>query len=147
MKGQLIFQFIIAAIIFFAIIIYTINFLNIKAGYYADTMFTNDLEMKLLTISEVLTKNTLSENWPVLDANKINDFISDCNQHKDDVYRRLGIENYNFKISITSSKITNFNYECGDNPSGVNVAHIKRYAVVDWNGEIKPVSMEMWLWR
>jgi hypothetical protein len=54
MKGQLIFEFIIAGLIFFAIIIYTINYLNISTSDFKEKFSQSRLQSKAVQIAEIL---------------------------------------------------------------------------------------------
>jgi hypothetical protein len=54
MKGQLIFEFIIAGLIFFIIIIYTINYLNFNVSDFRDKFYQNRLQSKAFQVSEIL---------------------------------------------------------------------------------------------
>lgn len=57
MKGQLVLEFIIAGLIFFAIIVYTINYLNVNVSDFRVKAHQNRLQTKALQVSEILMGN------------------------------------------------------------------------------------------
>jgi hypothetical protein len=54
MKGQLIFEFIVAGLIFFAIVLYSINFLNANMSDFREKFYQNKLQGKAFQVSEIL---------------------------------------------------------------------------------------------
>jgi hypothetical protein len=54
MKGQLIFEFIVAGLIFFAIVLYTINYLNVNMSDFSGKFYQNRLQSKAIQIAEIL---------------------------------------------------------------------------------------------
>ena len=89
MRGQLIFQFVLASFVFFALIFWVIGFLS---GSYSDYSQRADLELKravLFSFSEILLKHVLSNPWPKLDSSKI-DWFCYCEDCKS-VAERFGL--------------------------------------------------------
>ena len=81
MKGQMVFEFVIAAIILFTIIIYVINFLSSIMGVYHSRFSGSFLESKAIQISEVLMNDPvegLSYEWPAFDGERMSDFDAEC---------------------------------------------------------------------
>jgi hypothetical protein len=81
MKGQLIFEFVIAAFILFSIILFTINNLSISMYTYHTTFNSNFMESKAMQISEVLMNdpvNGIVSEWPLLSTQKMADFNDTC---------------------------------------------------------------------
>lgn len=54
MKGQLILEFVIAGLIFFMIIVYTINYLNMNVADFKSKFYQSYLQTKAIQVSEVL---------------------------------------------------------------------------------------------
>lgn len=82
MKGQLVFEFVIAAFILFGIILFTINSLSANMNLYHTNYVSNFLESRALQITEVLMndpKNGIVDEWPMLNENKMTNFNSSCN--------------------------------------------------------------------
>ena len=90
-KGQAVFEFVISTILFFAVIFYVLNFLNVTIFTFNSEYTNAILESKSLQISELLVKDKglwdsgepsivgLASEWPVLEEGKITDFINYCN--------------------------------------------------------------------
>ncbi len=81
MKGQMVFEFVIAALILFTIIIYVLNFLSSMMGVYHARFVGSSLESKAIQVSEVLMNDPvegLSQEWPRLDGEKMSDFDAEC---------------------------------------------------------------------
>ena len=57
MKGQLIFEFLIAGLIFFAIVLYSINYLNFNVSDFKAKSYQNRLQSKAIQISDILLKS------------------------------------------------------------------------------------------
>ncbi|MEM5797815.1 MAG: hypothetical protein QXP39_02900 [Candidatus Aenigmatarchaeota archaeon] len=139
MIGQLTFQFVIAAFIFFALVVYVSGLMNSIFQNYIDLSDFEIRNEKLLTFSEALLKHGLTEDWPVLNKEKIEEF---CNMPKDDVIemynlKRLyafGPQKYKYRLEILDKK-------CGDElPS--NYASIKRFAILD--NKLVSVFVAIW---
>lgn len=82
MKGQLIFEFVIAAFILFGIILFTINNLSDYMGLYHTNYQSNFLENRAMQISDILMNdpvNGIVDEWPVLSEAKMDSFNSTCN--------------------------------------------------------------------
>lgn len=113
MKGQLVFEFIIAAVLLFAIIMYIINYLSINFSSFSKEFYSDNLENKLLQISEILIldNNTgLVKNWPVLNYTKIMELNQSCDSNPDhyipdDLANKLDVNKENIKIQI--NKVSN----------------------------------------
>jgi hypothetical protein len=54
MKGQFIFEFLIAGLIFFTVVVYTISYLNVNVSDFKNKFYYNRLQSKAIQISEVL---------------------------------------------------------------------------------------------
>lgn len=84
MKGQLVFEFIIAAFILFGIILFVINSLAANMNVYHSNFLSNFLESRAMQIGEILMndpKNGLVDEWPVLNEAKMSSFNSSCNSN------------------------------------------------------------------
>ncbi len=60
MKGQFVFEFLIAGLIFFVIVVYSINYLNVNVSDFKSKFYQNRLQSKAIQISEVLMKGSSS---------------------------------------------------------------------------------------
>ena len=54
MKGQMVFEFLIAGIMFFAIVVYSINYLNVNVSDFKWKFYQDKLQGKAMQISDIL---------------------------------------------------------------------------------------------
>ena len=52
MKGQFVFEFLVAGLIFFLIILYSINYLNVNVSDFKDDFYRSRLQGKAIQISD-----------------------------------------------------------------------------------------------
>ncbi|MFH1978662.1 MAG: hypothetical protein ABIJ92_05025 [Candidatus Aenigmatarchaeota archaeon] len=170
-KGQLVFEFIIAAILLFGIIIYSINYLNTSVNVFRSDSYGNELELKTLQTSEMLVGHKGSwsggnpdiiglahdSGWPVLDSTKLSDFDNTCDfpAGYSDILDKLDLleatylsvkSNYDLKVQINQSGT--LLVECNDPalsvlPTNRRIAHVQRYALTE-TGEI--LDVDVWVW-
>ena len=164
----MVFEFVVAAIIFFAIVLYTINYLNSSVSAFSGDSYTNNLEMKAIQISEVLVHNRglwdgsapkivgLSREWPVLDSEKIQELNVFCNDPTNpDNYAYLlenlglkenrfgGTQTYRIKIVINERGNPAALLDCGPTPPEKRRVAVERFAL---SGGNKILSVNVWLW-
>lgn len=151
MKGQMVFEFLIAAVIFIGIIIFILNILNTNVALFAGDYFVYNMENKVIAASEALVKTMggvgLAKEWPVLDQARI-DAFPNCGTLE--VLEGLNLINkpgfgqpYDVRIVINESETSAPLLECGsDAPEGVTTAIIKRFGIL--NGEV--VEITVWVW-
>ncbi len=155
-KGQLVFEFIIAAIFFFYIVFYVISYLNTTAAVFANDFYINSLEFKALQTSETLLHNEgiwngsepivmgLAVDWPVLNATKIQYMETYCSANYETVLNKLDINSsrgHGVRIEVNNT-IGNL-MDCGFLPDGFVNARIDRFALSD-GGEY--LTMIVWVW-
>lgn len=85
-KGQAVFEFVIAAVLFFGIIFYVISFLNINMTTYSYQSRKSELESRAAGISEYLLYFNLTDEWPILSYQKIKEFQEFCNSPINNMY-------------------------------------------------------------
>jgi hypothetical protein len=163
-KGQMVFEFMIAAVLFFSIVIYVISYLNTNVDAYATEYYLNDLENKAVQISELLVHNRgywesdipymigAEKEWPVLNRTRIADINRTCNEDYVNFLRRLDLEEINFygtrlyKVRIVIDDLdgeTNL-MDCGMEPGYVfQNAYVQRIALSDDNNILK---IGIWVW-
>ncbi|MBN2330800.1 MAG: hypothetical protein JXC85_03215 [Candidatus Aenigmarchaeota archaeon] len=81
MKGQLVFEFVIAAFILFGIILFSINNLASYMNLYHTNYLSNFQEGRAMQISEILLndpKTGIVDEWPVLNEAKMGYFNTTC---------------------------------------------------------------------
>lgn len=165
MKGQMVFEFVVAAVIFFGIIFYTINYLNSSVSAFSGDLYINNLETKVVQISELLVHSSgvwddstpktvgLSKKWPVLNMTKIQLLDDFCNYTANYTYllQNLGLEEsrfggtqtYSIKIRINESDNPVALLDCGPSLPEKRMVNIKRFALSEDN---KILRINVWLW-
>lgn len=162
-KGQLVFEFMIAAVFFFYIVFYVLNYLNTAAGVFSDDFYTNSLEFKALESSEILLHSEgtwngnvpetlgLAVEWPVLNRTKIIKFDAYCGDDPvndpANYQKILGKLDINYSrghgmllyINTSSENLL----ECGLLPDGFLSANIQRFALSDQD---ELLTINMWVW-
>ena len=160
MKGQMIFEFMVAAVIFIGIVLYIIMYMSGSIGSFSSEAHSNFLETKAVQISELLVKSPgvwddgvpvqpgLALDWPVLDPVKVGDFQAYCQDegNTDDLQEKLGlVERGAFFDRTYSTRIAGAGVDCSTgtfSPEEPQGAYIRRYAVLD--GET--VALDVWVW-
>jgi hypothetical protein len=162
-KGQLVFEFIIAAFILFAVIIYVLNFLSITVNQMHESFLASIMEGKALQISEVLMHdpvNGLASEWPMLSKAKMESFNTSCSDV--DGYKNLlesfGVvektpqsEMHHVRILVNESAGREY-VKCGYNPPPVaglmyrvsSKATATRFGFVPEDDTIATVEVVVW---
>jgi len=119
-KGQLVFEFLVAVLIFFGILFYVLNYLGSSVSSYREAYASESMGGLSYKIGELLAMNKgnwtgasprmvpgvlgLAEDWPVLNYSKIQSLQWYCNnrpEYYDDLKRKLSLgEERNFGIVI-----------------------------------------------
>ena len=81
-KGQMVFEFLIAAVLFIGIILFVLNTLNTNVSIYTGDYYRYNIEGKAVAASEALVKITkgigLAKEWPVLDSARVSALNTRC---------------------------------------------------------------------
>lgn len=165
MKGQAIFEFIVAAVLFFGIIFYVINYLNFQMSAFSNDYFNNELENKAVQISELLVHNPgvwhvdgtpdvvgLSDRWPVLNNSKVNMLDEYCGVSYTQLMEKLDMETtfpYSRRLMKAMIEInetgTNRNLlRCGTEPENITVIKVSRYCVTE-SGSVARMYVAVWM--
>jgi len=158
MKGQLVFEFIIAGLIFFAIILYTINYLNINVADFRAKFLQNRLQSKAVQVSEILMAG--ESNLSIADdfefnLSKIQRFNNTyCNELDPQNITIFSKDFYLYEESDFGIYTNNANIElfvgdtpllgCGTKkiPIGITKAEIGRVGI--FQGEIAKLRVVVW---
>ncbi len=156
----MIFEFLLATILFFSIIFYSINYLSATASGFSFAFYSNSLYSKAIQISELLLKNTgtwdgdvpivlgLASKWPVLSEAKIEHLNNYCESDFDDVLSKLDFtgdfSKRTVKINIMKGSETLLNCEDAAMPGSATVAHVKRFALSDQGSAVLVINI--WVW-
>ena len=166
MKGQLVFEFVIATLFFLVIVIYTITYLNTTVFAFSDNHYSSMLENNAWQVSEVLVTREgvwtgtapnmnpeelgLAEDWPVLSEDKIESLNTWCMAPgiEEGLAELLDVnpEIHGTAIEIfenTAAGELNI-LTCGTQPGRVPHAMITRFGVKDTNGNL--LKIMVWYW-
>ena len=142
----MVFEFLVAAIVFFSIMFYIINFVSASFTDSSSTAYTDSLNSKAMQISELLmhTEGTwtptltslgLEHEWPLIANNKINSLNQECTANPTLVKQLLGLtearydREYNYNITMkTVSGASLLN--CGSKRTQMASGHSKRIGVL-----------------
>jgi hypothetical protein len=154
-KGQMVFEFMVAAVFFLAIIMYVINQLNTTVYLYGNEYRMNTLESRAMEISEILVKNPgvwdnqtpispgLAVEWPVLNQTRIGWMDSYCRTNYTELAKTMGVgpDLYGFRIEVAEDEGNLM--ECGQLARGRINAMVER-VVLSESGEL--LSVVVWTW-
>ena len=70
MKGQMVFEFLIAGVVFFAIVLYSLNFLNVQVSGFSSESKNSFMQAKTIRISGMLMEG--GEKIGIADGNEFN---------------------------------------------------------------------------
>lgn len=162
MKGQLVFEFLVAVMVFFGIVLYSLNYLSWTVSGYSSGLSMENMESKASQIGEVLVMNEgkwaggnpvvmgLAKDWPVLNSTKISWLNSSCNNDYGRFSDKLGMQpKHRVKITISETQADGtvlVRAECmwGQAvPGYVNKAEAKRYALSE-SGNVLTVYVLVW---
>lgn len=161
MKGQMIFEFVAAAMIFFGVLFYTISLLNNNVRVFSSDSFEDVMNGKIITLSEYILHNKgnwsvdppsigLAKEWPVLSYNKIEKFSTYCNESYNDLIETLGLfETYygvgslrhNIRIEIEDNG--NVIMVCGPEKTPKRYFSVRRFALSE-NNTILKINFKIW---
>ena len=146
MKGQLIFEFIVAALFFFFIMIYVINYLNTNVDTFATASYQGSLQANANRIAELLVHSQgdwaalpgaavgLEKSWQVLDSYKIGRLQELCDTDYASLLDKLDLGSKPFGTYKTRIRVYNATQDvllCGPTPSGEFIGEAKRVALSD----------------
>jgi hypothetical protein len=161
MKGQMIFEFVVAAMIFFGVLFYIISLLNDNVRTFSTDSFEDSMHTKVLQISEHVLHSKgnwdgvepdigLAKHWPVLSYEKIEKFSSYCDENYHSLVEMLGlVETYyaigtlrhNIKIEIDDNG--NVILNCGPDKIPKRYFSVRRFAVSE-NNTILKIDFKIW---
>lgn len=155
MKGQFIFEFLISGLVFFAVVLFTINFLTSNVSSFKNQFYIDHLQIMALRSSELLTNGNsqmnLVDGWPTYSVSKIDAFTALCqNANEYNKIRELlglseatsfGTRLFDINVMVSWGSETR---TCGPPiPAYVSKAEIKRYGLLD-TGEFVKLNIVVW---
>lgn len=144
MKGQAIFEFIVAAILFFGVVFYVITFLSTTVSDYSMESKLNNMESEAFSLSEYMVNIRLADEWPVMSYDKLQQFNQSCNNDYMGMMSELGIGvNRDMKVKVTENNRTIVDCSALVKIPDVERAEVKRYALSQ-NESIMTVTVTIW---
>lgn len=159
LKGQLVFEFVIATLFFLAIVMYMITYTTSSVFAYTSSHEMNTLESRTWQISEaVLTRQGswsggvpqeigLALDWPVLSNTRINDLDSWCGSNEQRFLELLDVDS---RYNGARLEIVEFRdpgeftlLQCGSVPYEKQSASITRFAASQV-GTLLKVTVSYW---
>jgi len=165
----MVFEFLISAVIFFAIIIYVLNYLNTNISIYSGDFYISDLEGRAVQVSELLIKTQgiwegnnpvspgLAIEYPLLNSTKMQYLNGSCGTESGyiDLLEKLDLVEkpfliekpfYNIKIEINESGANLL--DCSRPslpylPAGIPTSNVERFALSENN---KTLKINVWIW-
>ncbi len=162
-KGQTVFEFILAALVLFSIIIYTLTFVGSEVSIFTNNFDSDKTESKVIQVSEALlnpySKYNIVDEWPIFNRNKMIMFENNCTGNYPAVLTDLQLyetdplgfpHNIHTKIRadvLTSPPVTVI--DCGSLPGDfvnrTRVFEIKRVGIDSVTSS--PVELKIWIWE
>jgi len=145
MKAQMVFEFVLATILFFAVVFYIINYLSFSMDAFGRSLYSDRLESRVVQISELLVKNRgvwegydpvvlgLAKDWPVLSYDKIQGLNQTCAENYSRIIELLDLGQHSIRIQINESGKGEPLVDCGQFSLGVSRAGVKRFALSEGN--------------
>ena len=169
-KGQMVFEFVVAVIVFFGVVFYVINQLNVAVSTSGTQYFNVDRQNKALLMTEVLAKSPgvwdgtephsvgLVDEWPVFNETKIQNFGTFCENEMNYVklLEAFGMERklsrdlqFNITITdvdlVTGSSGETVSMSCGRSVPNLPRAMVERFGVMNTPTR-DVVRMSVWVW-
>jgi hypothetical protein len=152
LKGQLVFEFVIAAVIMFSIIVYSISFLNNRMDAYHTGFVSNSMESKAVKVTSMLLNQGcgIVGEWPMLDSGRCALLESECENDYDSVLARFGLERrvsydrpVHLQISIEGLGGASY-MTCGNSPpERVSKVAVTRFVLLP-SREIARLRVTVW---
>ncbi|MBI4021247.1 MAG: hypothetical protein HY369_03320 [Candidatus Aenigmarchaeota archaeon] len=153
-KGQLVFEFVVAAIVFIGIVVFVLNTLNSTVSLFSDDYLSTVQESKAIAASEILVKTNgsigFAAAWPVLSATKMAAFNATCTnayetvRHDLDLLEKPAFGDYQVRVEVAAVDGSLNAVSCGPPlPKGVDLAAVRRIALGDTG---MPLAVQVWVW-
>ncbi|UCD03136.1 MAG: hypothetical protein JSV63_00680 [Candidatus Aenigmatarchaeota archaeon] len=153
-KGQAVFEFVVASLILFAVIFYTINFVSVDFGMRHERFLTDHLEGNALRVSDLVMSPSVGivSSWPDLSTVKMGALDASCAADYIETLDDLGLREELPYARYTHMKLTVIDLDsvvyvdCGRSaPEGTETAEVTRFGYLPAPiNEIAIVSISLW---
>ncbi len=151
-KGQLVFEFVIASLILFSVIFYTINFISSDFNLRHNRFLSDRLEGNAIRVSDILLSNNqngLTSGWPLLDQDRIDEFMIQCGDYIGTL-KEMGLKEeapyvryIHMNVTVTDSSPQTY-LSCGRSPpENAAKAVVTRFALSPGN-RIARIDVTLW---
>lgn len=152
-KGQMVFEFVVATVLFITIVFFVIATLNSTISSFTSNYYRNHVNEEAMRVSELLVNSRgvwvdgkptligLAAEWPVLDDAKIKYMSAYCGNadNKGDMVSRLGLESRGFAegFRLVISNASQVVADCSTGASYLEQAYAERFAYSNESGLVK----------
>ena len=157
MKGQMVFEFVVAAVLFIGIVVFVMNILNANVAAFTNDYYKASMDAKAVAASESLLRGPDGlGKWPVIETGKAASFEAWCNTAANYTAEltRFGLTDkpyngtYDVRIIIKEIDSGTVRMDCRPQvgpimPGEVSGANVRRLGIMD-TGEI--VEINFWIW-
>lgn len=143
-------EFIIAAVIFFSILLYVIIHMNSGLSEYREDFYVNEIQSKAVQISDLLVHNEgigISGGYPVISGSRISSLDAVCRNDYSyaGLLETLDLKHRRIKIQVNESGTGIVLLDCGpDMPEKATNAGMTRFGLLDTTNEA--VIISLWIW-
>ncbi len=155
MKGQLVLEFVVAAIILFGVILYVMG--NVMASVDSRNAGSaqNTLMTRAFMISDAVFRGSgvwtgetpvmigVSDDWPVLNSTKMQYLESYCSTDYQDLKYRLGLGPDNGVAMLVNETGMGEIMRCGVPETGARYAKVTRFGITESNNVAR---IDVWVW-
>ena len=150
MKAQMTIEFIVAAVIFFSLILYIMVFLNTSLSEYREEFYVNDLQSRAIQISDILVHDRMvgvSGGYPVINTTRLDELQLVCDNQYPNLLRSLDLMHHRIKIQVNESGGGDIILDC---PAVINIPEMAtkvgmmRFGVLNTTNET--VRLDLWIW-
>lgn len=150
MKAQMTIEFIIAAVVFFSIVLYVVVYLNSGLSEYREDFSVNDLQSRVIQISDFLVHDRVvgvSGGYPVLSTARIDSLNRSCNDDYPELLSMLDLKHRRIRVEINNTETGEVLMDCLEGfvmPKKATKVSMMRFGVLDASGET--AVMSLWVW-
>lgn len=150
MKAQMTIEFVVAAVLFFSLILYIMLYLNSSISEYREEFYVDELQSRAIQISDMLLHDNVvgvSGGYPVISLSRINSLQQRCDNYYPNLLSDLDLRHHRIKIQINESDTGNAILDC---PSVISIPEmatkvsVMRFGVLDTTNEAAIVNL--WIW-
>lgn len=161
-KGQMVFEFVIATVLFIGVVFYVIFIMNTTMSSYVGSYYKNHLQEEALRVSELLVHSQgvwedagggnyvpklpgLAISWPVLDDTKIEYLSGFCSLNQETFSSAFGLDSGGGagQVRITISNASGMILSCSSRTPYSEYAYAERFAFSGNSGLVK-VGVSVW---